>query len=93
MNIEPIASGAHSGAVQSNLTRAAAGGNASPSSPAAASADGSLALSSTSLKETLKQAYAIRPDKVAQASALVNNPQYPSNADLDRLAGFLSQRL
>ena len=64
--------------------------------PAAAvdsSADSSLSLSSQSLPDTLKQSAAVRPEKVAQASALLSDGNYPADADLSRLAGFLANRL
>lgn len=56
-------------------------------------ADSSVSFSSQSLQETLKQSSQVRPEKVAQASALLNNGNYPSDADLNRLAGFLANRL
>ncbi len=35
----------------------------------------------------------VRPEKVAQAAALLNDGNYPSDSDLNRLAGFLANRL
>jgi hypothetical protein len=34
-----------------------------------------------------------RPEKIARASALVADPNYPSDQDLNRLAGFLASKL
>ncbi|MGA2246204.1 MAG: hypothetical protein ABSH48_14500 [Verrucomicrobiota bacterium] len=62
-------------------------------SAAAASDDSSVSFSSQSWQASIKQASAARPEKVAQATALANDPSYPSDADLNRLAGFLSSRL
>ena len=47
----------------------------------------------TSLLQSLKDSAQVRPEKVAQASALVADPAYPSDADLDRLAGLLAQHI
>jgi anti-sigma28 factor (negative regulator of flagellin synthesis) len=58
-----------------------------------AAADSSVSFSSQSLKDTLKQSAAVRPEKVAEANALLNDGNYPSDATLNRLAGFLAQRL
>jgi hypothetical protein len=55
--------------------------------------DSSVSFSSQSLQDSLKQSASARPEKVAQASALVNSGNYPSDADLNRLAGFLANRL
>lgn len=55
--------------------------------------DSSVSFSSQSLQDTLKQSSQVRPEKVAQANALLNNGNYPSDADLDRLAGFFASRL
>jgi hypothetical protein len=62
---------------------------------AAASADDSSASfdATQSLQQSLKQSPQVRPEKVAQASALVNNSNYPSDAALNQLAGFLANRL
>jgi hypothetical protein len=60
-----------------------------PSAAAAVPASFSIA----ALRDTLKQSALIRPEKVAQATALVNDGHYPTDADLNRLAGFLSQHL
>ena len=55
--------------------------------------DSSVSLSSQSLQDAMKQSSQVRPEKVAQASALVNDGNYPSDADLNKLAGFLANRL
>lgn len=55
--------------------------------------DSTTSFSSQSLQASIKQAAEPRADKVAQASALVNGGNYPSDSDLNRLAGFLSSRL
>jgi hypothetical protein len=47
----------------------------------------------TALQQSLKDSPQIRPDKVAQASALVADPSYPSADVLDRLAGLLAQHI
>jgi len=68
-----------------------------PASARAASptADASSASfdASASLQQTLQQSPQVRPEKVAQASALLSDGNYPSDADLSRLAGFLANRL
>jgi hypothetical protein len=63
--------------------------------PAAAAADdSSVSFDATqSLQQAVKQAPPVRPEKVAQASALVSDGNYPSDAVLNRLAGFLADRL
>ena len=53
----------------------------------------SVSFSSQSLQETLKQSASVRPEKVAQANALLSDGNYPSDADLNRLAGFLADRM
>lgn len=55
--------------------------------------DSSVSLSTQSLQQTLQQYTQARPDKVAQASALANDSNYPSDTALDQLAGFLAKRL
>jgi len=47
----------------------------------------------TSLQQTLKDSPQIRPEKVAQASALVADPSYPSDDVLNRMAGLLAQHI
>jgi len=47
----------------------------------------------TSLQQTLRDTSQVRPEKVAQASALVADPSYPSDDVLDRLAGLLAQHI
>jgi anti-sigma28 factor (negative regulator of flagellin synthesis) len=53
----------------------------------------SVSFAAQSLQDTLKQSSASRPEKVAQASALLSNGNYPSDAALNQLAGFLARRL
>jgi len=63
-------------------------------SAAAATRDSAVSLAATQLlKQSLKQSSLVRPEKVAAAAALVNDRHYPSNAMLNRLAGFLAARL
>jgi hypothetical protein len=58
-----------------------------------AATDSSVSFSAQSLQQTLKQSAQVRPEKVAQASALLSNGNYPSDAALNQLAGFLASRL
>jgi hypothetical protein len=53
----------------------------------------SVSFSSQSLQQTLQQSAPVRPEKVAQASALLSDGNYPSDAALNQLAGFLARRL
>jgi len=55
--------------------------------------EASDSLTTQALPDSLQQAAQIRPEKVAKASALVNDANYPSEADLNRLAGFLARHL
>jgi len=66
-----------------------------PAAPVAASApaDAPVSFSSQALRDTLEQSAQVRPEKVARASALVNDGNYPTDADLHRLAGFLAKHL
>ena len=41
----------------------------------------------------MKQSPQVRPEKVAQANALLSDGNYPSDKALSQLAGFLAQRL
>jgi anti-sigma28 factor (negative regulator of flagellin synthesis) len=59
----------------------------------AAADDSSVSFSAQALQQTLKQASQVRPEKVAQANALLNDGNYPSDAALNQLAGFLAGRL
>lgn len=45
------------------------------------------------LEQTLKQTPTVRPDAVARATALMSDPNYPSNEVLDRVATVLSQNI
>lgn len=47
----------------------------------------------TALEQVLKKIPMVRPEKVAQATALVANPNYPSDAELNRVANLLAQHL
>lgn len=53
----------------------------------------STSLSTDSLQQTLKPSSSPRPEKVAQAKALLSDGTYPSDAALNQLAGFLASRL
>jgi len=55
--------------------------------------DSSVSFSSQSLQQTLQQSPAVRPEKVAQASALLSDGNYPSDEALNQLAGFFADRL
>jgi hypothetical protein len=59
----------------------------------AASGDSSAAADSQSLQSGFKLSSEPRADKVAQASALVNDSNYPSESDLGKLAGFFAGRI
>ncbi len=59
----------------------------------AAPADSSVSFATQSLQQTLKDSPQVRPEKVAAATALVNESSYPSDAALNQLAGFLASRL
>ena len=60
---------------------------------AVAADDSSVSFSTQSLQQTLKQSPQVRPEKVAQAAALLSDGNYPSDAALSQLAGFLAKRL
>ena len=45
------------------------------------------------LERTLKAHPQVRPEKIAQAAALVADGNYPSDAHLSRLAGFLAPQV
>ena len=55
--------------------------------------DSSVSFSAQSLQQSLKNLPQVRPEKVAQASALAADASYPSDAALNQLAGFLARRL
>jgi anti-sigma28 factor (negative regulator of flagellin synthesis) len=66
--------------------------------PRAGAADGdaddsSVSFSAQSLQQNLPQAPQARPEKIAQAQALVADGNYPSDKALNQLAGFLANRL
>ena len=46
-----------------------------------------------SLEQSLKDAPQVRPEKVAQASALVADASYPSDEVLNRMAGLLAKHI
>ena len=56
-------------------------------------ADDSASFSTQSLQQSLPQSPAVRPEKVAQAQALLSDGNYPSDSALKQLAGFLANRL
>jgi hypothetical protein len=45
------------------------------------------------LEQSLRDTPVVRPDKVAQAKALVNDPNYPSDEALNRMSGLLAQHI
>lgn len=47
----------------------------------------------TSLQQSLRDANQVRPEKVAQASALVADASYPSDEVLNRVAGLLAEHI
>lgn len=47
----------------------------------------------TSLEQTLQKIPLARPEKVAQATALAADPNYPSAPELSRLADLFAQHL
>jgi hypothetical protein len=55
--------------------------------------DSSVSFSAQTLQDTLKQSSSPRPEKVAQANALLSGGNYPSDVALNQLAGFLANRL
>jgi hypothetical protein len=55
--------------------------------------DSSVSFSTQSLQQSLQQSAQVRPEKVAQATALLSDSNYPSDAALNQLAGFLANRL
>jgi hypothetical protein len=68
---------------------------AEPSQPAArpsaaAGADGTSFQVTAALQDRLKNLPSVRPEKVAQAKALVSDAQYPPGYVLDRIATLLA---
>ena len=45
------------------------------------------------MQQTLKDSSQVRPEKVAQANALVADAGYPSDEVLNRMAGLLAQHI
>ena len=70
-----------------------ASGRPATAAGANADANGSVILSTQSMQDSFQQSAQARPEKVAQASALLNDGHYPADSDLSRLAGFLANRL
>jgi hypothetical protein len=67
---------------------------AAASSSTSSSADDSpVSFSSQAIQQTLQESSQSRPEKVAQASALVSDSNYPSDTALNQLAGFFATRL
>ncbi len=62
--------------------------------PATESTDNTMSFERTqSLEQSLKDSSQVRPEKVAQASSLVADANYPSDEVLNRMAGLLAQHL
>jgi hypothetical protein len=55
--------------------------------------DDSVSFSTPSYQQALQQSPQVRPEKVAQANALLSDGNYPSDAAMNQLAGFLAKRL
>jgi hypothetical protein len=55
--------------------------------------DSSVSFSSQSLQAALKASADPRPEKVAQATALASDANYPSDSDLNRMAGYFASRI
>ena len=71
---------------------------AEPSQPVArqeatTQADGASFPGSSSLENALKNLPAVRPEKVAQARALISDSQYPPDDVLDRIAVLLATKV
>jgi len=59
-----------------------------------AKADNTMSFERTnSLEQSLKDAPQVRPEKVAQANALVADASYPSDELLNRVAGLLAKHI
>jgi len=62
--------------------------------PSATAADNTMSFErTTSLEQSLKDTSQVRPEKVAQASALVADASYPSDEVLNRMAGLLAKNI
>jgi len=59
----------------------------------AAAADDAPAFATETLQRSRQQPAPVRPAKVAQAAALLNAGNYPSDTALNQLAGFLAKRI
>ena len=66
---------------------------ARPTQSAPAGSATSDSFSPSSVQDTLRQSAQARPEKVAQANALLSDGNYPSDSALKQLAGFLADRL
>jgi len=55
--------------------------------------DSSSSFSTQALQQSFQQAAQVRPEKVAQANALLSSGDYPSDQALNQLAGFFASRL
>ena len=64
-----------------------------PAAPKAAAAPQDSFDTTAALKSAQNQTTDVRADKVARASALLADGNYPSDQDLGRLAGFLADKL
>jgi hypothetical protein len=47
----------------------------------------------TALDQALRKIPVVRPDQVAKATAMVANPNYPTDAELDRIANLFTLHL
>lgn len=47
----------------------------------------------TALEQTLKRIPLVRPEKVAQATTLVADPNYPTDGELNRIADLFAKHL
>ena len=61
--------------------------------PATPATDNVSLAGSQKLAEALKQTPEVRPEKVAEAKRLLQDPSYPSDAVLGKVAGLLAQHL
>jgi hypothetical protein len=62
--------------------------------PSATATDNTMSFDQTSsLQQSLKDSAQIRPEKVAQATALAADASYPSDDVLNRMAGLLAQHI
>lgn len=64
-----------------------------PAAAPAAAGGADTINTSQSLQQASASSTSARPDKVAQAAALINDSSYPSDAVVSKLASFLTPRL